>query len=365
MFALSSSAFDPRAASSSSFFNQHAMQQPSGQGSGNSNPGASGPGNAWWNRPPGQQGNLTSAQRLYELGGPPPPSSAGSFAQPSPGLGPQHSPYGAAAALTPAPQSRMSSESSRFAYYPPEASRDIGTGSSSASSWTDAGSPIMSSYPGHSSYHAGMPHTAHMAASPYAMPPRAGSHYFAGAQGTERGNSPPPIWEGSDMGSPRLPQASSAPSTSHGARSMPSSYAMAGRSLGRPGSPPFGPSTPLSLLPAGGSLLPPLGPSTSMPSSFLPAAGDMGQHHVYSAHRQSYGGSAAYGYGAGHSEAPPTGYTSLPPPVAHMQDAYGNSVEVKPHYFNAFEVKHRRRTTKAQFKVLEGTFQGELTSLAV
>ncbi|KAN0064652.1 hypothetical protein ACQY0O_002282 [Thecaphora frezii] len=33
------------------------------------------------------------------------------------------------------------------------------------------------------------------------------------------------------------------------------------------------------------------------------------------------------------------------------------SFEYRSHYFNPFEVKHRRRTTKSQFHVLEGTFQ--------
>jgi hypothetical protein len=71
---------------------------------------------------------------------------------------------------------------------------------------------------------------------------------------------------------------------------------------------------------------------------------------------------------AGHHGVPlevPQGYSSVPsyqaaqPSVSVVPDPYGNPSEVRTHYFNPFEVKHRRRTTKAQFKVLEGTFQGE------
>lgn len=46
--------------------------------------------------------------------------------------------------------------------------------------------------------------------------------------------------------------------------------------------------------------------------------------------------------------------------VQAVKDANGDTVEYKTHFFNPFEVKHRRRTTKSQFRVLEDTFLGEV-----
>src|SRR4051812_1498388 len=55
------------------------------------------------------------------------------------------------------------------------------------------------------------------------------------------------------------------------------------------------------------------------------------------------------------SKTPPTDAKPPPPPLfdAFHQSPHG---DFKPQFFNPFEVKHRRRTSRAQFKVLEKMF---------
>ncbi|CAD6959357.1 unnamed protein product, partial [Tilletia caries] len=73
--------------------------------------------------------------------------------------------------------------------------------------------------------------------------------------------------------------------------------------------------------------------------------------------------SAGYTYGGsqpGFYPNPHLGVNAAAAPVPGAPGAYGGfSHPAGPaiHYLNPFEVKHRRRTTKTQFRVLEGTFK--------
>ncbi|KAL9938663.1 hypothetical protein V8E36_002382 [Tilletia maclaganii] len=68
----------------------------------------------------------------------------------------------------------------------------------------------------------------------------------------------------------------------------------------------------------------------------------------------TYGGSQAGIYPGSHvSQTPASGSVAPAPGCYGFQHTAGPAI----HYLNPFEVKHRRRTTKQQFRVLEGTFK--------
>lgn len=104
----------------------------------------------------------------------------------------------------------------------------------------------------------------------------------------------------------------------------------------------------------GGPGLSPELPS-SLPSSYdMPPGGPGGSHSMGSGMVGSFGGSSSY-------SGP---YSSMGGDLRHTTTLH--SVDGGPYYstdfsrgeyMNSYEVKHRRRTTKAQFRVLEDTFQ--------
>ncbi|PWN53494.1 hypothetical protein IE53DRAFT_161548 [Violaceomyces palustris] len=90
-------------------------------------------------------------------------------------------------------------------------------------------------------------------------------------------------------------------------------------------------------------------------SSPYPPSGHFAQHHSHGLpvpYRAHEGGNPHSAY---------EGYTSSAPSTsAGLQggrDVAGGAFDYRAHYFNPFDVKHRRRTTKSQFRVLEGTFK--------
>ncbi|EPQ29458.1 uncharacterized protein PFL1_03213 [Pseudozyma flocculosa PF-1] len=92
-------------------------------------------------------------------------------------------------------------------------------------------------------------------------------------------------------------------------------------------------------------------PHHAPPQQTLPHQQYRGHHHQQLSYRP-YDAPSSYppmaGYGGGsvvHSNG------------MHPYGAHAASLEYRSHYFNPFEVKHRRRTTKSQFHVLEGTFK--------
>lgn len=103
-------------------------------------------------------------------------------------------------------------------------------------------------------------------------------------------------------------------------------------------------------------------PATS--SSYVARAGDLdagsatatGVPNAYSSHFPAQQPSSQLrGSQSSSSSAGGQHYPHHP----HYASNYGFQQDTRAQYFNPFEVKHRRRTTRTQFKVLEGTFSGE------
>ena len=110
----------------------------------------------------------------------------------------------------------------------------------------------------------------------------------------------------------------------------------------------------------------------AMPTGNFPMPSQSAGHH----YDQAYHASPMYmqGHQSSHGHLPQPGYRPYDAPSTHPGPhgytgatlgpmfPYGppsSSFAYRSHYLNPFEVKHRRRTTKSQFQVLEGTFKGK------
>ncbi|CEH18161.1 transcription factor [Ceraceosorus bombacis] len=295
--------------------------------------------------------------------------------------------------------------------------RDTHHSGSSSSAWdhTQSTTPITPYGPppphsAHSGVDTNTPSTA-TTGGPYAQQRGSVSYYQPAGSiaqqahqnfASDRATSPShPLWAASEPNSPNVPQTTSAPSTSHGypqgqPRGMPMSYGARppyGQSVARISTPTYASMATGAGNGVGGGGGPfTAGPAGPVPSYMGGSAGlyhsadnghgqmlsgpqraYMSQQGVPQSGHQGYNSqhfASAYGHSAPFSSS---GYPGQPGMVgmqgAHaphsaplpsdpiIQDSYGNTVEFRTHYFNPFEVKHRRRTTKAQFKVLEGTFK--------
>jgi hypothetical protein len=317
------------------------------------------------------------------------------------------------------PSERSSGETSRFAYYPGDVhgsapARDIKT-SGSTGSWNgteQATSPVLATHaeqqqqqqssgmehgysgghqsqrsfdsttsnPAYGSMHA---HQQTLPSVPYGKHRYSAPSTVSGQHGGyERGLSPQPQgYNGNEPDSPRGGLAGSTSFGSYGAvRGVPSNtYQHSAKPYARPASPTYGQMASHGSAHQQHSIN--MAGSTSHAWGTATGADAHQTAHAPSAGHGYYGAPLAqprsvlqmssaptYSNYAGHHGVPlevPQGYSSVPsyqaaqPSVSVVPDPYGNPSEVRTHYFNPFEVKHRRRTTKAQFKVLEGTFQGE------
>ncbi|PWN43408.1 hypothetical protein IE81DRAFT_329545 [Ceraceosorus guamensis] len=296
--------------------------------------------------------------------------------------------------------------------------RDTHHSGSSSSAWdhTQSTTPITPYGPppphsAHSGVDTNTPSTA-TTSGPYAQQRGSVSYYQPAGSiaqqahqnfASDRATSPShPLWAASEPNSPNVPQTASAPSTSHGypqgqPRGMPMSYSARpsyGQSVARISTPTYASMATGAGSGAGGGGGGPFtaGPAGPVPSYMGGAAGlyhsaDVGHGQMMNGPQRTYMSQQgapqsghqgynsqhfanAYGHSAPFLSSGYPGQTGMMgmqgahaphsaplPSDPIIQDSYGNTVEFRTHYFNPFEVKHRRRTTKAQFKVLEGTFK--------